>query len=253
MLTKKNIPSLLLATLINFSIPLLYFLIDPTYFTRSTDLYIIIAFITVLEILLVVILSLYNPDIILKHNHSDTPGPTETPNPYKMSFTNIKLMSKEIAVLYCHECSLYLPLKGFHCNDCGICFDNYRHHNFMFNNCITGNNLTLYFTYLILNVLNYFCISVSVYQMINFDNQELLLEMLIMSASSFAFTFSVYNILYELHAIGMNSSKLVDVYNYQNETKIYQRKYWGNIVNFMKKKQSKMVLARREIEIELRD
>lgn len=250
MITKTHILRFVISTIINFVVPLAFLFTMGHRLDLILYSYIAIAILTFLHILLTMTLALYTKGILTQN---PKPQSTNARSPVakngKLSFTNILVEQVEIAVLYCSECDVYLPLKGFHCDSCGVCYEDYKRHSFLINNCITRHNLSIYLCYLLINVTNYALIFSSLYTVARIDNDVFVFVMLMISASCFGFTFALYNLVREIHGIGLNKAMLIDAYALNQKVNILDRQYWTNIKNYVTRKEARLLLKRKEANI----
>lgn len=255
MITQTNIIRFAIFTISNFAIPLAFLFSMGNSLDIVLCPFICVTFLTFVHIILTFALIVYNAGILTPSRPYANTDHIESRSPVaktcKLSFTNIFVEQVEIAVLYCRQCDVYLPLKGFHCDPCGVCYEDYKHHNYLLNNCITSHNLLLYFVYLVVGMLNYGLIFVALHRLSQVQNDLIIFAMLMISASCFCFTFAFYNFLKELHGIGVNKSMLTDAYAYKQQTGVFQKQYWANIKNFFLRRQARFMLKRREASTEL--
>ena len=255
MITKTNLARFVFFTLLNFATPVAFLVVLGNKIELLMLPYVAVGLLTFIYMILAFSLIVYNDGILTQEkaqSQEHTPlARSPVARKVKMSFTNLKIEKYEIAVLHCKECDVYLPLKGFHCDPCGVCYDDYRHHSYFLNNCITKHNLLLYLSYLSVGMSKYAMIFTGVYLFSRTETGLILFVMLMISSSCFGFTYSFYRIICELHNIGLNRAVLIDVYKYDQKIRTFDRQYWNNIKNFFAKKTTTLMLKKRDGNTEL--
>ena len=92
----------------------------------------------------------------------------------KIEIKDIKLENKEIILNFCNECYIEMPLRSYHCKECGYCIATFDHHCQWVNNCIGEKNKVCFHIFIIYHSI--YCLFGTLYDLLNYKKTNFYLK-----------------------------------------------------------------------------
>ena len=220
--------------LVNFLVPIFYFIQEhqesQIYYSQY-DFYVFIAF-SFLQLL--TFIALHCREITLNYEPLTKKRSKET-----YTFKTYCLNNRKVVILYCNDCSLYLPKTSSHCSICNQCFIEYNFHTYFIDLCICKNNEKFFLYYLTTLMSN--CSLMMILIFIEYSTKAHFtldsLHIVTFTIALITVTYAIVNILTLLYLYGMNTTYQQSISNpFDKRISIFSKKFFKNILKNLTQK-----------------